>query len=1009
MVIASALAQDPPATAGPVSGATQEPSLTSQVDEVSLDIVVHDKRNKPILDLTPDKLTVTDNDKPVPLKTFRLVKGEGGAGHLITFVFEGFEGASAKVAQSVANKIIRMVPMKDCSFAVLDVRGRLRLIQAFTTDRSAIEHAVVIETASEAMRLQSSATTAVNILIDKSETARKNAATEAEKNLLSVARTGADLSGAHVDVKQKVQQQTILAALRDAHKVMQDQHAKANLAGLLAVLRSQQQLSGRKAIVYFTANRQLDSAAKEMVKTISAAATRAGISVYVVDMDALDTGTAHQLDNAMLNGGAPFVPGPQVVPGSSGMATTTPMQQASAFATSSGPLGTSADFMMRSESNPLINKKSPLSDLAVETGGAYIDAQENVKKPLEAMLGDLTTYYEATYVPTLQEYDGSFHTIAIKPQKGDLKVQAKTGYYAVAPGADAGIRPFEVPILKTLASTQLPADFPFHAAVLRHGDLPDGETSTLAVEVPLSQLQVKKDAHTSLFTAHAGIVAQLRDKNGVVVEHFAEDITKRGALESLDRDASSVISFQRHFISIPGKYTIEVAVADEYSGKTSAQRSEFEIPEAHAAPGLSDIVLVRRLDAARDEEDDPLEPLRYEKNKITPNLSGELPANAKGVSLFFILHPDEAVKDSPTLEMQVFRNGNPGRRTPLPLHWEAGQSALPYLASFGSSALSPGQYEIKAYLNHAGKTAVQSVSFSVEGAQPGGPANASASAAGKASGDAPITINSAEAEPAGPGQLAITALTNSVAALSDQEAHLLLADARQHALAYHDSLPNFMVLEVTNRSVDADGKGKWKLQDTIIELLRYRDKQESRTTLEVNGKPSATSHEGMKGALSEGEFGGILKAIFSESSKSEFQWKETAGLNDGTVQVFNYRVLKPNSMFGVVGTDGRELIVGFHGQVFIDSGTRSVRRATLIADDLPKDFSTHYSTMAVDYDYVAINEHDYLLPVGGEMRLVKGKHTGVLNTIEFRNYKRFGSNVRILNFKPVDDSGRPQQ
>jgi hypothetical protein len=51
----------------------------------------------------------------------------------------------------------------------------------------------------------------------------------------------------------------------------------------------------------------------------------------------------------------------------------------------------------------------------------------------------------------------------------------------------------------------------------------------------------------------------------------------------------------------------------------------------------------------------------------------------------------------------------------------------------------------------------------------------------------------------------------------------------------------------------------------------------------------------------------------------------------------------------------------------------------------------------VDYDYVMINKHDYLLPIGAEIMLRKGHRETDLNEIEFRNFRRFGSNVRILD------------
>ncbi len=625
------------------------------------------------------------------------------------------------------------------------------------------------------------------------------------------------------------------------------------------------------------------------------------------------------------------------------------------------------------------------------------------------MVEDLTTYYQATYVPPIKEYDGSFRTIGVKPLRAGLRVQSKSGYYAVAPGAEAGTRPFEVPLMKVLGGAQMPSDFKFRAAVLKFGDLADGNSNTLAVEVPVSALDTKEDTHTNLYSAHASIVAQIKDKNGVVVEHFADDFTKRGALEQLDRDHATAITMQRHFVAVPGTYTAEVAVIDRNNDKSSAQKFTFDVQGAPGSLSLSDMVLVRKMDAVHEDDDDPSEPLRYETSKVTANISDRLPATAKGVSLFFILHPDTSSKDAPTLEMEVVHNGNQGRRTPLPMKLNAGVGPIPYLASFGSNALAPGDYEVKAFLNQGGKTSSQTISFSVEGEGTSSGPDLAKNGTDKASGAATIAAAASSSDLKLPGQLAITVPSSAVAPLPKEEARLLVEDAGKRATGYTDSLPNFMCVEVTNRSVDANGTGRWKLKDSIVELLRYRDKQETRTTIEVNGVSSNTQHAAMKGALSEGEFGGVLRSVFSEKSKADFEWKETDELNGGTVQVYNYRVDKANSMFGVVGTDGRELIVGFHGQVFVDGATRSVRRITLQADDLPASFSTHSSTIGVDYDYIAINGHDYLLPVSAEMRLTIGKRQAVLNTIEFRNYRRFGSNMRILGYTPVDEHDKAEK
>jgi VWFA-related protein len=1010
----SAHGQTPTAIAPAAAPNDQTPTISTNVDEVSLDLVVHDKRHKPVLDLKPEDIAITDEGTPVKLNGFRLVRGDVNSGHTVTLIFDRFEGPMAKSARIMAEKILKALPAQGYSFAVMDFGGRLRLLQGFTEDRATIDRAVIVATDSKATHLVSTLSQGVDIVHDPADVTRTKTASEAEKSLIAIARTGVDTIGRHVDVKERAKAQMLLKALEDAQLIVQDQHANRSLAGLLALVRSQQQLTDRKAIIYITQNMLMDSGSKEMLKTIEGAATKAGVTIYTVDLDAMNLAGQRSVENAMLNGQQPYNPAPVAT---SPYTSTIPMQQESGIplgvATSTNPMPTwgaaqdiaqMTDFARGNNEDPnrYLEIKNPMADLSKDTGGAYIDAQLSVRGPLQQMVQDLSTYYEASYIPPAQEYDGKFRTIGIKPLRAGLRIQAKTGYFAVPPGAAAGIRAFETPLLKALGQPQLPADFKFDASILRFGNLPDGNTNALAVEVPFSGLEVKEDTHTNLYSARVAIVAQVKDSGGVVIEHFGEDIARRGALEAMDRDKSLAVTMQRHFMEIPGKYVLEVAVKDQNSEKMSAQRIPFEIPAVVGGPALSDMVLVRKMDAF-NEDADPLEPLRYESGKVTPNLSGIVPQGAKSVSLFMILHPDPHVSDPPTLEMQVIRNGKAGRRTPLPLRIGSTDAAMPYLASFQTKSLAPGDYRVRATVNQGGDTATQEIAFTVEGLP--GDAGVAESTGHGGSGapteDSSLTLEAAST-PA--GELSITATANPVPPPTPEESQALIGDARDRAVGYRNGLPNFMCVEITDRSLDPSGRGSWRHRDTITELLRYRDKNEARTVLEVDGRPAASADPAaIKGPTSTGEFGGVLGAVFDPSAKAEFKWKETDALGSGTVQVFDYNVARENSNYSVRGSNGLEPTVAFHGKVYIDAATRSVRRVTLIADDLPKDFPTHASTVSVDYDYVSINTHDYLMPISAEVSLLEGRREAILNTIQFRDYKRFGSNVKILNFRTMQE------
>jgi hypothetical protein len=227
----------------------------------------------------------------------------------------------------------------------------------------------------------------------------------------------------------------------------------------------------------------------------------------------------------------------------------------------------------------------------------------------------------------------------------------------------------------------------------------------------------------------------------------------------------------------------------------------------------------------------------------------------------------------------------------------------------------------------------------------------------------------------------------------------LLNGARERANSYLASLVNFKCIEMTDRYVDHKGNGKAH-HDKIAEMLTYENGEESRQVLEVNGAAGNSQSVDMTGARLEGAFGGALQVIFDPKSDARFEWQQRGSLDGAAVEVFGYRVDAQHSRFSVTPLPAPSRLVPFHGQVFIDAATRGVRRITIEADDIPADSPIRASSLLIDYDYVTMNDHDYLVPVRGEMRMQLGKHEKIFHQIEFRDYHRFGSQLRIVSEHP---------
>jgi len=410
-------------------------------------------------------------------------------------------------------------------------------------------------------------------------------------------------------------------------------------------------------------------------------------------------------------------------------------------------------------------------------------------------------------------------------------------------------------------------------------------------------------------------------------------------------------------------------------------------------PSLSEIVLVWRTDPLRANEDLG-EPLRQGTDRVTPNLSGALPPGANNVSVFFAVHADPRWAEKAKLEIQVLRDGKLLGDAPV-ISQQVGETEYSsYLSSFSINPPKDGAYQVKVMLSQGGKPAEANTTFTLTSAE---------SAAPDEMGDSSALGNASL--PAGP--LVITPATNPIQRPSPDELKSIIAAATQYATDYWDSLPNFICEEVTDRSVSVDGAKTWKHKDKVSGLLTYFDHAEDWSYLETE-QDGHKRHAGddlgsEKGISSAGLFGTVIRGLFRPASKAEIVWKETGVLGDGTVQVFNYRVARENSTLNLRVAAVQVITVGYHGLVYIDSTTHSVRRITEIADDVPQKYPIHATFVSADYDYVSIGSHDYLMPVGAQVILRKGRNETDLNEIEFHNFHRFGSTVKILTASPEKD------
>jgi VWFA-related protein len=976
----SAPAEAPGGSSQPAPTAT----ITTNVEEISLDLVVQTKGGKPVLNLQQGDLAVTDNGVPVKLSDLHLVTGTAESDHLVTLVFDHLDYAAAKDARELAGRMLRVFPQQGYDFAVLQFNGRLRVLQSWTSKQD-----VVIKGIADATNTRS--------------TDKLTDLTPAEKEI--IATTQAD--SLSTDFADRNRARLLLSALTESQRLMEDQHTFPSLSALLAVARAQKQITGRKLIIYFAEGIDASTDSRDTIKSVASQANRAGVTICAIDTKSMN----EQMGNAMMAGAAMAGANP-------GGAMSSAMSLGAhgyGEGQSGPPIGQVMDAAQNMTSMEFGNGgselQSPLVNLAEGTGGIYIRAGASLRHPLQQLHDELTNYYEASYIPNIKDYNGAFRPIEIHPVRKGIVVKSRSGYFALPPENGSGIRPFEVPLLSILQQEKLPTDLAFQTEVLHLGELPDGNSGDIAVQVPLSQIQVHDDATTHLQSLHLSIVALVKNDKGAVVDRFSDDIGRHETADALHNANGELITMQRHFSAAPGTYTLETAVMDRFGNKTGGQRSSFTITEPAKGPALSDITLVRTVEPIHADAGS-FEPMRYMNGLVIPDLADEVPENTSNLSIFMLVHPLAQSAGDAKLTLQILRNGQTVGTLPLDLGSSQALGAVPYLGTIGGHVFPPGKYTVEAALAQGGQIAKSSLNFTVEGTIAASMASSdeafSASTGSEAeanlrSEDSKLTATAATTN----SKFVIAASKNPVPPPTEAEAKAIVELARQHALAWRDSLPNFLCAEITNHSVDTEGDGDWHHKDTLLQTMRYIDHAESRTTLELNGQKSDIQESDLTFAHSTGEFGGLFTAVFDPSANAKFTWQESDMLDGQAVQVFAYRVEVAHSSFDLTGLNNQQIPVAFHGQVYLDTATHSIRRITLDAEDIPESLKVRATSISVDYNWATINNHDYLMPARGAVSLREGKRQAVLNEFEFRNYRRFGSQVRILSTAESKSVAKP--
>jgi hypothetical protein len=257
---------------------------------------------------------------------------------------------------------------------------------------------------------------------------------------------------------------------------------------------------------------------------------------------------------------------------------------------------------------------------------------------------------------------------------------------------------------------------------------------------------------------------------------------------------------------------------------------------------------------------------------------------------------------------------------------------------------------------------------------------------------------------------------------AEAEATELLTKASAATLAASEAMPDFIVKQQITRSRAFNNTNNWVTLDRLTIAVSYRASAgEEYKLLAINGLPPGTevkegsSYEKVGGTSSTGEYVSMMAALFSDATRATFKPVDTDTLRGRRTIVYEFEVKQQYSKLSIkaVGAGDRSVVTGYRGRIWVDRESNRVLRLENMSTDIPADFPITAASSLIDYDWVTINDQQYLLPSYAEVKLtagLDGRSIQTRNQIRFRNYQKYGAEVKIIeDIEDFEDEKEPEK
>lgn len=563
---------------------TDEDVIRVKSNLVNIDVIVKDKKGKYIADLKAEDFTVVENGVAQKIEFFDapLTRTEtttttttpgaqpattpppATARNFVALVIDSqtTDITNLKQVREGTLKYIREKITDEDVVALLTVTNGLHMLQPFTQDKAKLIAALEDLTVNSTSKSFEQKDFAENI--------------EAQRAILTDGAPAGDVrmdspAGARLMIAQRVLAQFV--RLRTALSLQQ---SRPILAALAAISEGLRPIPGKKTLVLFSQGFVTPAVLDWQVQSTIDIANRANVAIYIID-------------SAGLRANAPA---------SGSLVPSTPMAGVSGITNQEQRIravgGETVFDNVRQEGQS--REYDILYRISGDTGGRLFKGNNDLGQGLERINEEIHARYTLAYRSTNQNFDGTFRKVKIDVRRPDTQINSRSGYYAIPPEEIVLLSPADKKLLTSFATAQANPELPLSVALAQFRSRDGLFIVPVALELPPAAVKFeRKGDKRSMQLEVLGVL-----KTGT--ENVLSRLGGNFDVNLSDSDYQSIVNnnifYRQDMVLAPGEYTLDLIVRDRLSGKTTAKREEFVVPEPDHEFAATPIVLSRYVEQA---------------------------------------------------------------------------------------------------------------------------------------------------------------------------------------------------------------------------------------------------------------------------------------------------------------------------------------------------------------------------------------------------------------------------